>query len=46
MIEIMSRPELGKDILGLQPRDKVAMLVVNTTEFFHEEFTWKWSLVP
>ena len=34
---IISRPELGKDILGLQPRDKAAMLVVNTTELFHEE---------
>ena len=45
MIEILSRPELGKDILGLQPRDKAAMLVVNTTELLHEEFTWKWSLV-
>ena len=22
------------------------MLVVNTREFFHEEFTWKWSLIP
>ena len=39
MIEIISRPELGQDILGLQPRDKVAMLVVNTTELFHEQFT-------
>ena len=28
-------------ILGLQPRDKVAMLVVNTIEFFLEEFKWK-----
>ena len=26
-------------ILGLKPRDKVAMLVVNTVEFFLEEFT-------
>ena len=33
-------------ILALQPRDRVAMLGVNTTEFFLEEFTWKWSLVP
>ena len=39
MIEIISRPELGQDILGLPPRDKTAMLVVNTTELFHEEFT-------
>ena len=39
MIEIISRPELGQDILGLQPRDKAAMLVVNTTELFLEEFT-------
>jgi len=46
MIETISRPELGEDILGLQPRDKAAMLVVNKTECFHEEFTWKWSLVP
>ena len=38
MIEIIRRPELGKDILGLQPGDKAAMLVVNTTEFFHEEY--------
>ena len=45
MIEIISRPELGQDILGLQPRDKAAMLVVNTTELFPEEFAWKWSLV-
>ena len=36
MIEIISRPELGEDILGLQPRDKAAMLVVNKTELFHE----------
>ena len=27
------------DILGLQPRDKAAMLGVSTTEFFLEEFT-------
>ena len=33
-------------ILGLKPRDKVAMLVVNTVEFFLEEFTSKWNLVP
>ena len=26
-------------ILGLQPRDKAAMLGVKTTEFFPEEFT-------
>ena len=39
MIEIISLPELGQDILGLQPRDKAALLVVNTTELFHEEFT-------
>ena len=26
-------------ILGLQPRDKVAMLEVNTIEFFLKEFT-------
>ena len=38
MIDIISRPELGQDILGLQPRDKAAMLVVNTTELFPEEF--------
>ena len=38
MIEIISRPELGKDILGLQPRDKAAMLVVNKT-IIHEEIT-------
>ena len=28
-------------ILGLQPRDKAAMLGVNTIELFLEEFTWK-----
>ena len=28
-------------ILGLQPRDKADMLVVNTIEFFLEEFTRK-----
>ena len=28
-------------LLGLQPRDKAAMLGVNTIEFFLEEFTWK-----
>ena len=39
IIEIISRPKLGQDILGLQPRDKAAMLVVNTTELFHEQFT-------
>ena len=33
-------------ILALQPCDRVAMLGVNTAEFFLEEFTWKWSLVP
>ena len=27
--------------LGLQPRDKAAMVGVNTIEFFLEEFTWK-----
>lgn len=26
-------------ILGLQPREKAAMLVVNTVEFFLEQFT-------
>ena len=26
-------------ILGLQPRDKAAMLVVNTTDFFPKTFT-------
>ena len=39
MIETISRSELGQDILVLQPRDKAAMLVVNKTELFHEEFT-------
>ena len=29
------------DILGLQPRDKSAMLGVKTKEYFLEEFTWK-----
>ena len=33
-------------ILGLQPRDKAAMLGVKTKEYFLEEFTWKLSLVP
>ena len=28
-------------ILGLQPRDKSAMLGVKTKEYFLEEFTWK-----
>ena len=27
-------------ILGLQPHDKAATLVVKTIEFFLEEFTW------
>ena len=36
----------GREFLVLQPRDRVAMLRVNTTEFFREEFTWKRSLVP
>ena len=31
----------NNSILGLQPRDKAAMLVVNTIEFFLEEFTRK-----
>ena len=33
-------------ILGLQLRDKAAMLGVKTKEYFLEEFTWKQSLVP
>ena len=32
--------------LGLQRRDKTAMLVVDKIEFFLEQFTWKWSVVP
>ena len=28
-------------ILGLQPRDKAAMLGVKTKEYFLKEFTWK-----
>ena len=28
-------------ILGLQPRDKAAMLGVNTIEILLEKFTWK-----
>ena len=28
-------------VLGLQPRDKAAMLGVKTKEYFLEEFTWK-----
>ena len=28
-------------ILGLQPRDKAAILGVKTKEYFLEEFTWK-----
>ena len=28
-------------ILGLQPRDKAAMLGVNTIEFFLQEFKWQ-----
>ena len=35
-----------RSTLGLQPRDKAAMLVVDIIEFFLEQFTWKWSLVP
>ena len=35
-METISRPELGQDILGLQPREKAAMLVVNKTELFHQ----------
>ena len=32
----------GTHILGLQPRDKAAMLGVNTIrEILHEKFTWK-----
>ena len=31
MIKIISRPELGKDILGLQPHDKAAMVVVTAS---------------
>ena len=30
-----------KAILGLQPRDKAAMLGVNTTEILLEKLTWK-----
>ena len=33
-------------IHGLQPRDRTAILEVNTIEFFLEEFSWKHSLVP
>ena len=32
---------LSDSILGLQPRDKAAMLGVKTKEYFPEEFTWK-----
>ena len=32
---------LSDSILGLQPRDKAAMLGVKTKEYFLEEFTWK-----
>ena len=35
-----SNKQLTK-ILGLQPRDKAAMLGVKTKEYFLEEFTWK-----
>ena len=31
--------DLHLSILGLQPRDKAAMLGVNTKEILHEEFT-------
>ena len=33
-------------ILGFQPRDKAAMLVVNTIQFFFAEFALKQSLAP
>ena len=33
--------KIRERILGLQPRDKAAMLGVKTKEYFHEEFTWK-----
>ena len=35
---LLSRPE-QQGIIGSQPCDKAAMLVVNTREFFLEEFT-------
>ena len=41
-MNIQSRCEtIGPFILGLQPRDKAAMLGVKTKEYFLEEFTWK-----
>ena len=33
--------KIRERILGLQPRDKAAMLGVKTKEYFLEEFTWK-----
>ena len=36
---VYSNANNGEQILGLQPRDKAAMLRVNTIEFFFEEFT-------
>ena len=36
--KLLSRPEQQR-ILGSQPRKKTTMLVVNTREFFLEEFT-------
>ena len=35
------KPPPNGMILGLQQRDKAAMLGVNTIELFLEEFTWK-----
>ena len=32
---------ISETILGLQPRDKAAMLGVNTIEILLEKFTWK-----
>ena len=42
MIEIISRPELGQDFLGLQPRDKASVLVVKTTEQQQIVFSTLW----
>lgn len=42
MQDSFSRPhEKLSGILGLQQRDKVAMLGVNTVEFFLQEFKWQ-----
>ena len=38
---MITQEKMPWSILGLQPRDKAAMLGVKTKEYFLEEFTWK-----